>query len=242
MQKVCLIGATGKMGQAIQEVLGNDIVVSGFSRITDKDYFNSVVAKSDVVIDFSHADNIQLALQMCLVHKKPYFCGTTNLKADSFEAFKNAAKSIPVMYASNTSFGVAILKKAVQLVTKEIGATVDIEISETHHRAKKDAPSGTALSLGEVVANTLGYELEQIKVTDRMHNPRGNNPQIGFASMRGGSIIGEHTVHFFSNNEIIKLSHECLDRKVFAEGAVKAAMWLCKQPKGFYAMEDMLGK
>lgn len=244
MKNICLIGATGKMGQSIQEVLGGNIIVNGFSKIHDStlDAFASAVSKADIVIDFSHADNIDPALAVCVANKKPYFCGTTNLKPSNFEALKNAAESIPVMYASNTSFGVAVLKKAVQLVTKEFGEMVDIEISETHHRAKKDAPSGTAISLGEVVANALGYDLEQLKVTDRVNNPRSNVPQIGFTSLRGGSVIGEHTVHFFNHHEIIKLSHECLDRKVFAEGAVKAAMWLCKQPKGFYAMEDMLGK
>lgn len=242
MKNVCLIGSTGKMGGAIQEVLGNNIIVAGFSRITDEDDFNSAVAKSDVVIDFSHVNNILPALAVCLANKKPYFCGTTNLNASNFETLQNAGQQIPVMYASNTSFGIAVLKKAVQLVTKEFGEIADIEISETHHRGKKDVPSGTAITLGGVVANTLGYGLEQIKVTDRVDNPRSNTPQIGFASMRGGSVVGEHTVHFFSNNEIIRLSHECLNRKVFAEGAVKASMWLCKQSKGFYSMEDMLGK
>lgn len=242
MKKVCLIGANGKMGRAIQEILGNDIVVIGFSRITDENDFRSAVAKSDIVIDFSHANNLNNALEVCLANKKPYFCGTTNLSSGDFESLKIAAENIPVMYASNTSFGVAVLKKALELVTKEFGENADIEISETHHRAKKDAPSGTAISLGEVVANSLGHDLEQLKVTDRVDNPRSNTPQIGFTSLRGGSVIGEHTVHFFNSNEIIRLSHECLDRKVFAEGAVKAAMWLCKKPKGFYAMEDMLGK
>jgi 4-hydroxy-tetrahydrodipicolinate reductase len=244
MKNICLIGSTGKMGKAIQEILNGNYVVNGFAKIHESilDTFNTAVSHADVVIDFSHADNVAAALQKCILNQKPYFCGTTNLSVSNFEAIKKAAEAIPIIYASNTSFGIAVLKKAVQLVTKEFSASVDIEISETHHRNKKDAPSGTALSLGEVIANTLGYELEQIKVTDRTNKPRSNTPQIGFTALRGGSVIGEHIVHFFSHHETIKLSHECLDRKVFADGAVKAAMWLCKQTSGLYTMEDMLGK
>jgi 4-hydroxy-tetrahydrodipicolinate reductase len=239
MRTICLIGSTGKMGKSIQAILENDFVIKGFSKANGDD-FDITVKNSDVVIDFSHADNVLYALKVCMLNKKPYFCGTTNLNNNIFEAIKSASKNIPVMYASNTSFGIAVLKKAVQLVTKEFGLSADIEISETHHRAKKDAPSGTALSLGEVAACALGYHLDQIKITDRAHNPRDNNVQIGFASMRGGSIFCEHTVHFLAANETIKLSHACLDRKVFAEGAVKAALWLCNQSSGFYTMEDML--
>lgn len=239
MRNICLVGSTGKMGKAIQEILDSDCVVNGFAKASGND-FDKAVASVDVVIDFSHADNVLPALQACLLNKKPYFCGTTNLLDNHFQAFKKNSKFIPVMYASNTSFGIAVLKKAVQLVTKEFGVSADIEISETHHRNKKDAPSGTALSLGEVAANALGYKLEQIKIIDRANNPRDNNIQIGFASMRGGSIFGEHTVHFLAANETIKLSHACLDRKVFAEGAVKSAAWLCNQASGFYTMEDML--
>lgn len=239
MRNICLIGSTGKMGQAIQEMFANNCLINGFSKAGGND-FDRAVASADVVIDFSHADNVVLALQSCVLNKKPYFCGTTNLLPDHFQALQKSSEFIPVMYASNTSFGIAVLKKAVQLVTKEFGISADIEISETHHRNKKDAPSGTALSLGEVAACALGYKLEQIKITDRANNPRDHKVQIGFASMRGGSVFGEHTVHFLADNETIKLSHSCLDRKVFAEGAVKAATWLCNQSSGFYTMEDML--
>src|SRR3989338_4845429 len=158
MRNICLICATGKMGKAIQEILESDCIIKGFSKDNGDD-FNNAVVSADVVIDFSHADNVLPALQTCMLNKKPYFCGTTNLNNNIFEAIKSASENIPVMYASNTSFGIAVLKKAVQLVTKEFGLSDDIEISETHHRAKKDAPSGTALSLGEVAACALGYKL-----------------------------------------------------------------------------------
>lgn len=224
MPSVCIVGASGRMGKAIIALLPAAKIYP-YSRL-NADNINAFIQDiqtSDGVIDISHPDNISFALDACIKAKKPYMCGTTGLTQSHFDALKAASTSIPVLYAANTSLGIAILKKAVALVSKALGENADITISETHHRMKKDAPSGTALELGKVIAQA-GYQQES----------------ISFTSLRGGNIPGEHTVHFFHADETIRLSHECLNRNVFADGAIKAAQWVFKQPPGFYGLDDML--
>ena len=219
MSPVCIVGASGRMGKAIAALLPAANIYA-YSRL-NADNINAFiqdVQTSGGVVDISHPDNVPFALDACVKAKKPYMCGTTGLTQSHFDALKAASASIPVLYAANTSLGIAILKKAVALVSKTLGESADITISETHHRMKKDAPSGTALELG--------------KATERS--------DISFTSMRGGNIPGEHTVHFFHGDETITLSHECLNRNVFADGAIKAANWLFKQPPGFYGLDNML--
>lgn len=224
MKTVCIIGG-GRMGSSIVVLLSSGIKVFQYSRLNAQNIHSFVqdLQICDGVIDISHPDNIQIAVEECIKNKKPYLCGTTGLKELHFDALKKASSNIPVLYAANTSFGIAVLKKAAELVAKALGQNVDIAISETHHRLKKDAPSGTALDLGRVITQT-GYQ----------HT-------ITYTSHRGGNIPGEHTVHFFHGDETIRLSHECLNRNVFAEGAIKAAQWLFKQPSGFYSLDNMLG-
>ncbi len=213
------------MGSAITALLPSSVKAHLYSRLNAENVNSFVqdLQACDSVIDISHADNIPFALDACIKAKKPYMCGTTGLTQSDFDALKTASSSIPVLYAANTSLGIAILKKAVALVSMALGQDADITISETHHRLKKDAPSGTALELGKAIAQA-GYPQES----------------ISFTSLRGGNIPGEHTVHFFHGDETITLSHECLNRNVFADGAIKAARWLFKQPPGFYGLDNML--
>lgn len=224
MKTVCIIG-NGRMGNAVVSLLPSGIKTHQYSRLDAKnlEQFTKDLQICDGVIDISHVNNIQSALEICLNFKKPYLCCTTGLEESHFNNLKTAGKTIPVLYAANTSLGIAVLKKAVAIVAKILGQQVDIGISETHHHLKKDAPSGTALELGKVIAQA-GYPKES----------------INYASLRGGNVVGEHTVHFFHEDEIIRLSHECLNRNVFAKGAIKAAEWLFNQSPGFYSLSDML--
>jgi 4-hydroxy-tetrahydrodipicolinate reductase len=225
MQTICLIGASGRMGRAIQALLPTHVQTFLFTRLSleNQQILFDSSQKSDVVIDFSNPENLEFAVASCLQNQIPYLCGTTGLDPQHFELLQNASAKIPVLYAANTSLGIAILKKAVALVAKSLGANTDITISETHHNLKKDAPSGTALALGEVITHAIK-----------------NPPQISYSSLRGGNVVGEHTVHFFHKDEIIHLSHECLNRNVFADGAIKAATWIVKQQPGFYSLDDLL--
>ena len=224
MKTLCIIGS-GRMGSAISALLPSDVRTLQYSRLNAEN-INSVAQDlqiCDGIIDISHADNIKWALDVCIKVSKPYMCGTTGLQESHFNMLKAAGIAIPVLYAANTSLGIAVLKKAVALVAKALAQNVDIAISETHHRLKKDAPSGTALELGKVIEQT-GYP----------------QSMINFTSLRGGNVPGEHTVHFFQGDETIRLSHECLNRNVFADGAIKAAQWLFKQPPGLYSLDNML--
>ena len=224
MKTLCIIGS-GRMGSAISALLPSDVRTLQYSRLNAEN-INSVAQDlqiCDGIIDISHADNIKWALDVCIKVSKPYICGTTGLQESHFNMLKAAGIAIPVLYAANTSLGIAVLKKAVALVAKALAQNVDIAISETHHRLKKDAPSGTALELGKVIEQS-GYP----------------QSMINFTSLRGGNVPGEHTVHFFQGDETIRLSHECLNRNVFADGAIKAAQWLFKQPPGLYNLDNML--
>ena len=225
MQNICLIGASGRMGQSIQGLLPSSLKVYCFTRLNGiDDALIIAVQKCDMVIDFSNPENLETVVNACVEGKTPLLCGTTGLNQKHFDLLKSASENIPVLYAANTSIGVAILKKAVTLVANTFHKTnlnIDIAIHETHHNLKKDAPSGTALSLG----NAINENFKNI---------------INYSSIRGGNVVGEHTVHFFHKDEAIHLSHECLNRNVFSEGAIKAAEWLVHKPSGFYSIDDVL--
>ena len=225
MKNICLIGASGRMGKSIQGLLPNSVEVRCFTRLNSIDeVLIKAVQKCDVVIDFSNPENLELVVQACIEGQTPLLSGTTGLSQKHFDLLKVASTKIPVLYAANTSIGVAILKKAVTLVANAFHKTnlnIDIAIHETHHNLKKDAPSGTALSLGSAI------------------NENFRN-SINYSSIRGGNVVGEHTVHFFHKDEVIHLGHECLNRNVFSEGAIKAAEWLVHKSSGFYSIDDVL--
>ena len=161
-------------------------------------------------------------------------------RAQQIEA---AAQHIPVLVAPNTSIGVALLAQAVALAAAALGSAYDVEISEAHHRMKRDAPSGTALALGEVVAAARGRALAEVAVFDRhgADAPREHG-SIGFAVVRAGDIVGEHTVTFAAAGERIEMTHRATDRLIFARGALRAAAWLIGRPPGLYGMQNVLGR
>jgi len=196
----------------------------------------------DVLIDFTHPVPALEHLEHCRQAGKRMVIGTTGFDSDGKSAIESAAREIPVMFASNMSVGVNLCFKLLEVAARTLGDSVDIEVIEAHHRNKVDAPSGTALSMGEVVARTLDRDLDRHGVFER-YGQTGARPDdaIGFATVRAGDIVGEHTVLFASEGERIEITHKASSRMTFAAGAVRAAKWLADQPAGLYDMTDVLG-
>lgn len=193
---------------------------------------------SDVIIDFTTP-----ALSLELMQKaKALVCGTTGFSADEFEQLKEAAKQTPILWAPNMSVGVNALLALVERAAATLDDSYDLEITETHHKHKKDAPSGTAIALGHASAKGRDVALDDVAVYAR-EGITGEREQgsIGFTALRGGDVIGDHTVLFAGPGERIELSHKAINRRIYADGAVHAANWLSNQPAGFYSMQDMLG-
>jgi 4-hydroxy-tetrahydrodipicolinate reductase len=201
-----------------------------------------LVASCDVLVDFSSPHAIEANLDACVAAGKPIVIGTTGLEERHHFLIDDAAREISVLQTGNTSLGVTMLSALVQQAARQLGDDWDIEILEMHHRHKVDAPSGTALLLGESAASGRGIDLKQ-------HSDRGrdgitgarNAGDIGFASLRGGSVAGDHYVIFASENERIELVHRAETRAIFARGAVKAATWLTNQKAGRFTMQEVLG-
>jgi 4-hydroxy-tetrahydrodipicolinate reductase len=195
-----------------------------------------------VAIDFSLPQCVAANAEACAAAGVPLLLGTTGFDVAARTALESAARTIPVLIAPNTSVGVNVVSQLVKLATLALGNAYDVEISEAHHRMKRDAPSGTALALGEVVAHARGVELKQVAVFDRhgSHEPRRDG-EIGFAVVRVGDIVGEHTVTFAVAGERVEITHRASYRITFARGALRAAEWLRGRPPGLYSMNDVLG-
>ena len=201
-----------------------------------------VLQRAAVAIDFSLPQCVAANARACAEAGVPLLLGTTGFDAAARVALEAAAKKIPVLIAPNTSVGVNVVTQLVKLATQALGRAYDVEISEAHHRMKRDAPSGTALALGEAVAKARGVEFDQVAVFDRHgnHEPRRDG-DIGFAVVRAGDIVGEHTVTFAAAGERVEITHRASDRMTFALGALRAAQWLIGRPPGLYSMKDVLG-
>lgn len=222
-------------GKDIGCILG----LAGTGINTDTD-LEAVFNHSDVVIDFTVPETLPDNLDTALKSKIPMVIGTTGFDKTQFKLIDNAALEIPVLYASNTSMGVSVLYNLVEKAAAILGPDWDIEISETHHRYKKDAPSGTALALGKAAATGRDINLEDNADFDRIgKTAERQNGRIGFAVQRGGDVPGEHTVSFFGPSERIELTHSAHDRTLFARGAIQAALWLHGKPPGLYTMQDV---
>lgn len=197
-------------------------------------------ALSEVVIDFTRPNATLALLPICRKLKKPLLIGTTGFTADTRDWIVQAAKDIPIVLAANTSLGVNVLFEVTRRVAEALPPEVwDVDIFEAHHRQKVDAPSGTALRLGELIAKAQNSVLAERKVYP--YTDKRRQGEIGFSVMRGGDIIGEHTVFFAKDSERLELTHRATDRRIFAEGAIKAAQWLSLQAPGLYNMGDVLG-
>jgi 4-hydroxy-tetrahydrodipicolinate reductase len=195
-----------------------------------------------VALDFSTPLGTGEHARACAARGVPLLVGTTGFGADTRAMLEAAARLVPVLIAPNTSVGVGVLRQLVSLAAAALGEGFDVEISETHHRGKRDAPSGTALALGETIAAARGAALADVAVYARhgICEPRKSG-SIGFSSLRAGDIVGEHTVTFAAAGERIELAHRATDRMVFARGALRAAEWLIGRPAGVYGMRHVLG-
>lgn len=197
---------------------------------------------SDVLIDFTVLGALEAHLQVAVSSKIPLVIGTTGLAADHHRMINDAARQIPVVQSGNMSLGVNVLEILVEKAARILGDDWDAEIVEMHHRHKVDAPSGTALMLGEAIARGRGRELQTIagKARDGQTGVRKQG-DVGFASLRGGGVIGDHSVILAGESERIELTHRAGDRSLFAAGAVQAARWIVSQPPGRYDMKDVIG-
>ena len=242
MLKIGIYGSNGRMGKMIQECLKeyeNVKVAALFDKNSSnlEDFFKS----SDVVIDFSMPEGTKALLEFAKKNPKPLCIGTTGLSKDELNLMKEISKNMPILYATNMSLGVAVLNKLAFLASKAL-SEFDAEILEMHHRYKKDAPSGTALTLAENVAIARNLDLDKVRVSGRdgIIGQRSKD-EIAVMSLRGGDIVGRHTAGFYGNGEFIELNHTATSRATFANGAIKAAIWLSSQKNGLYDINDCLG-
>ena len=207
--------------------------------LTDK--FDELFANCDVVIDFTIKDGAINLLNYARTDPKPLVIGTTGLGEDGANLLKLASAAMPILYATNMSLGVAVLNRLAALASKAL-RDFDAEIVEQHHRHKKDAPSGTALTLGERVAAARGLNLKDVLVTGRdgLVGARSKD-EIAILAVRGGDVVGRHTVGFYNEGEFIELNHTATSRATFAKGAIKAAIWVVGRESGLYGIDDCLG-
>ncbi len=226
--RIGLIAPEGRMGKAIAAAVAED---PGFE--LDQDH-------ADVLVDFSAPAALQASLDRAVSAGVPILVGTTGLDELADQRVASAAKEVAVLRAANTSLGVALLTDLVERAARTLGPQWDIEIAETHHRMKADAPSGTALSLGEAAARGRGTKLKAERGRDgtRIKREPGS---IGFASLRGGTVAGDHDVLFLGPDERLILAHRAENRMIFARGALAGARFLVGKPAGLYAMRDVIG-
>jgi 4-hydroxy-tetrahydrodipicolinate reductase len=241
MTKIGIIGSEGRMGRAIAQAIADagDELAGGIDREGD---VAALAAASDVLIDFSSPAALEGNLDAALAGRVPIVIGTTGLEERHHWLIDSAAQHIPVLQTGNTSLGVTLLAHLVREAAARLGEDWDIEIAETHHRMKVDAPSGTALLLGEAAAAGREVSLADACVRGRDGITGARQPgTIGFAALRGGSVAGDHTVHFLADSERLSLSHMAENRGIFARGAVRAAQWLLGREPGRYTMPQVLG-
>lgn len=265
MRRIAVMGAAGRMGKILIEAVSQtegagltaavdrpdssligadagELAALGRIGITLSDDLSKVVDEFDVLIDFTHPSVTLKNLDVCRKAGKAMIIGTTGFSAEEKQRLEDAAKDIPIVFAANYSVGVNLCLKLLDTAARVLGDEVDIEIIEAHHRHKVDAPSGTALRMGEVVANALGRDLQKVAVYGREGQTGAREREtIGFATVRAGDVVGDHTVLFAADGERVEITHKASSRMTFAKGAVRAAMWLGQQPAGLYDMQDVLG-
>ena len=241
MMRIAVVGSSGRMGQAIMESINQSDKVTLGPSLDKGDDLAAVTADFDVVIDFTRPEATLEYLDICQAANKAMVIGTTGFSDDQLQAINTAAQQMPIVFAPNMSVGVNLSLKLLEMAAKVIGNDADIEIVEAHHRHKVDAPSGTALKMGEVVANALGRDLKTCAIYGRegIEEPR-DRQTIGFSTVRGGDVVGEHTVSFFMEGERVEVTHKASSRMTFANGAVRAASWLDGKTPGLYTMQDVL--
>jgi 4-hydroxy-tetrahydrodipicolinate reductase len=222
--RVLLIGAAGRMGQTVRDLARNDPDLDIVAQCDLGDPIEPAMGNCDVALDFSHADAIDEICRAALRHNKPLVIGTTGHSQEQRQTIEKASRSLPIVFASNFSVGVNVLFWLTRKAAERLGSEFGAEIVETHHRMKKDAPSGTAKTLAEVLKTAK-------KIGD----------EIPIQSIREGDVVGEHNVVFSGPGERLELTHRAASREIFARGALRAAKWIIGQSAGLYSMQDVLG-
>jgi 4-hydroxy-tetrahydrodipicolinate reductase len=242
MTKVIITGSKGRMGRALAACAKNFRALELVGQIDQGDDLAAVIGSADVVVDFSaHSATVEV-VRLCASHGKALVIGTTgHTDTDTFEIKKNQTK-IPIVWASNFSTGVNTLFWLTRKAAEILGPDFDLEVIEMHHRQKKDAPSGTAKTLAEILAAVRSLHLNEAA----RHGRAGivgerTQGEIGIHSIRGGDVVGDHTVVFANTGERVELTHKASSRDTFANGALRAALWVVKQKPGLYDMQDVLG-
>lgn len=265
MQRIAVMGAAGRMGKTLIEavrqasdttlgaaidrpdssLVGADVgELAGVGKIglILQGDLQAVLDQFDVLIDFTHPSVTLKNLEVCRQSGKAMVIGTTGFSVEEKQLLEAAAKDIPIVFAANYSVGVNLCLKLLDTAARVLGDEVDIEIIEAHHRHKVDAPSGTALRMGEVVAQALGRDLQKVAVYGREGQTGARaRDTIGFATVRAGDVVGDHTVLFAAEGERVEITHKASSRMTFAKGAVRAAIWLKGAQAGLYDMQDVLG-
>jgi 4-hydroxy-tetrahydrodipicolinate reductase len=236
--RVLLIGSAGRMGQAIVEAAKGDSGIDIIGLVDQGDPLEPAMLHCHVAIDFSHADAITEICRAAIEQKKALVIGTTGHTSKQAAVIEECAKTIPIVKATNFSVGVNALFWLTEKAAKLLGPEFDLEIVEMHHRLKKDAPSGTAVTLLDILKR-------QRKIEKATHGRQGNvgersSGEIGLHAIRGGDVVGDHTVIFAGAGERLELTHRAASRTTFAKGALRAASWIKEQPPGLYSMQDVL--
>ena len=265
MQRIAVMGAAGRMGktliEAVQQADGvclsaaidradssligadaGELAALGKLGVQLSGDLSAVLEQFDVLIDFTHPSVTLKNLEICRQAGKAMVIGTTGFSPQEKQLLADAGKQIPIVFAANFSVGVNLCLKLLDTAARVLGDDVDIEIIEAHHRHKVDAPSGTALRMGEVVANALGRDLHKVAVYGREGQTGAREREtIGFATVRAGDVVGDHTVLFAADGERVEITHKASSRMTFAKGAVRSALWLQQRQPGLYDMQDVLG-
>lgn len=253
MVRVGVFGANGRVGKLIIDDLKDTQDISLTAVYVRKELnfsidpsimvctdLKSFLNSCEIVIDFSLPDACESLLEAAIITPKPLVIGTTGLSPHQLNLLKQASEKMPVLYATNMSLGVALLNNLVHQASAALDG-FDIEIVEMHHKHKKDAPSGTALTLGESAANGRGLDLNKVRVSGRDGNiDERTDDEIAVMALRGGDIVGRHTVGFYNDGEYIELNHTATSRNTFSKGAIRAASWLANKEIGLYSISDCL--
>ncbi|CAG9297513.1 4-hydroxy-tetrahydrodipicolinate reductase [Celerinatantimonas diazotrophica] len=263
--RIAIVGCNGRMGRVLQQAVlehesatlgavverpGSDTVgldgpeLAGLGQhgVLIVDNLDAVQDSIDVIIDFTRPEVTMNNLHWAKAAGKKLVIGTTGFSDEQKEQIQQASETTAIMMAPNMSIGVNVMLQLLKLTAKVMGEYTDIEITEAHHRHKVDAPSGTALAMGEVIADALGRDLKEVAVYGREgHTGERDSQTIGFSTIRAGDIVGEHTAMFADIGERIEITHKASSRMTFAKGAVRAAVWLSGKGNGCYDMSDVLG-
>ncbi|ORU90041.1 MAG: 4-hydroxy-tetrahydrodipicolinate reductase [Cycloclasticus sp. symbiont of Poecilosclerida sp. M] len=246
--EACALNSSAQLGAAVEKTgstsIGKDAHAAGIEGlpVIITGDLDSVANDFDVLVDFTRPEACLEKIDFCVANNKSIVIGTTGFSEEQKELINQASKHIPIVFSPNMSVGVNVTLKLLELAATAMGESADIEVIEAHHRYKVDAPSGTALKMGEVIAESMGKRLDDCAVYARegtMGERKGGS--IGFSTIRAGDIVGEHTVMFVNDGERVEVTHKASSRMTFASGAIRAACWLVDRPAGLYGMPDVLG-